>query len=125
MIIIVLVVDLNWSKKNYQNARAVTKMFQSGQTFADIVATNSKRDKMKIIDINNKIKLKHHKGLTLKRWSKFRFCEQMANVDAEVGRTISWCKKDSKLSQLAFERALELLNLTITDPKTSQRTLPH
>jgi len=45
----------------------------------------------------------------------------MANVGSEVHRTISWREKDKKLSKLAFERALELLDLTIEDPKNKSK----
>ncbi len=68
-----------------------------------------------------KIKLKHHKGLTLKRWSEFRFCEQMANIGSEVERTIKWRDKDRKYSKMAFERCLELVDLTVADPKNKNR----
>jgi hypothetical protein len=76
---------------------------------------------MKIIDQNNKIKLKYHKGLTLKHWSEFNFNEQMANIGADVGRAINWREKDKKYSKQSFERALELLDLTIQDPKNKNR----
>jgi hypothetical protein len=55
------------------------------------------------------------------RWFKFSLAEQMANIGAEVGRTISWRNKDKKNSRMAFERALELLDLTIEDPKNKRR----
>lgn len=58
-----------------------------------------------------------HKNLAAGRWLEFSFIEQMANVGTEIGRAITWKKKDEKLSQLAFERGLELLELTIQDPK--------
>lgn len=58
-----------------------------------------------------------HKNLAGGRWFDFSLAEQMANVGAEVGRAINWREKDEKLSQLAFERGLELLDLTIQDPK--------
>ncbi len=58
-----------------------------------------------------------HKNLS-KRWENFSLAEQMANVGAEVGRTISWRRKnDQKMSKNAFYRALELLDFTIDDKK--------
>lgn len=40
--------------------------------------------------------------------------EQMANVGSEVERALNWrAKNNSAYSQKAFERALELLDLTI------------
>ena len=59
------------------------------------------------------MKLLHHKDLTLERWKKLSFCEQMANVGSEVLRAINWRRKNQKYSQLALERALELLDLTL------------
>ncbi|MBI2029874.1 hypothetical protein HYT02_05645 [Candidatus Gottesmanbacteria bacterium] len=52
------------------------------------------------------------------RWHTFSRDEQMANIGAEVGRTINWRKKGNKeMSKNAFYRALELLDFTIEDPK--------
>ena len=65
--------------------------------------------------------MKLHKDLTSERWYRFNIIEQMANVGAEIGRTINWRKKDSQLSKAAFYRGLELLDLTITDPKNKKR----
>src|SRR3989339_1432212 len=52
------------------------------------------------------------------RWVNFTLLEQMANIGAEVGRTISWRNKNNKeMSKNAFYRALELLDFTIQDSK--------
>jgi len=45
----------------------------------------------------------------------------MANIGAEVGRAINWQEKSPTDSRMAFERALELLDLTIADPKNKKR----
>lgn len=59
-----------------------------------------------------------HKQLAAGRWLKLTFMEQMANIGSEVERTISWKNKgNNDYSQKAFERALELLDLTIGDIK--------
>lgn len=59
-----------------------------------------------------------HKGLAAGRWAQMSFSEQMANVGSEVERTIAWKKKgNDEYSRLAFERALELLDLTIQSVK--------
>lgn len=55
-----------------------------------------------------------------KRWLKFSLLEQMANIGAEIGRAINWREKDKKESQAFFERGLELLDLTINDPKNKK-----
>ncbi|HYK87867.1 MAG TPA: hypothetical protein VE398_03810 [Acidobacteriota bacterium] len=63
-----------------------------------------------------------HRELAAGRWNELTFLEQMANVGAEVGRTISWkAKNRSDFSGRAFERALELLDLTIRDRKNLKR----
>ncbi len=57
--------------------------------------------------------IKYHKGLTLERWARF-FFEKMANVYVEVARAIDFRNRGEKeLSNQAFYRALELLDLTI------------
>ncbi len=62
--------------------------------------------------------LKHHKTLKPEKWFSLRLCEQMANIGSEVERTITWGKKGHrKYADLAFERALELADLTKEDPK--------
>ena len=63
-----------------------------------------------------------HADLTEEKWQRFSFFEQMANVGSEVERAIKWKNKENaEYSQLAFERALELLDLTISDSKNKRR----
>jgi len=63
-----------------------------------------------------------HKSLSEGKWFELSFPVQMANIGSEVHRTINWKNKDNlKYSQQAFERALELLHLTIADPKNKKR----
>ncbi len=64
--------------------------------------------------------MKYHKDLTFSRWNRFTLFEQMANIGSEVFRAINWRNKDPKLTQLSFERALELFDLTIRDSKNKQ-----
>ncbi len=65
--------------------------------------------------------MKLHQDLTASRWHKLNIFEQMANIGAEVGRAINWQEKSPTDSRMAFERALELLDLTIADPKNKKR----
>ena len=63
-----------------------------------------------------------HKQLAAGRWRELSFVEQMANVGSEIERTIIWKKKNNtEYSQRAFERALELLDLTLEDKKNRTR----
>lgn len=64
----------------------------------------------------------YHKGLVSGRWFTFTFVEQMANVGSDVGRALNWkAKNNLPNSQKAFERALELLDLTLMDRKNKGR----
>lgn len=63
----------------------------------------------------------YHKNLASGRWYELNFFEQMANMGSEVERTILWREKNKDYARLAFERALELLDLTISDPKNRSR----
>jgi hypothetical protein len=63
-----------------------------------------------------------HKQLASGRWNELSFVEQMANVGSEVERAISWKNKNNaSFSQKSFERALELLDLTVGDEKNRKR----
>jgi hypothetical protein len=63
-----------------------------------------------------------HKGLLDGKWFTLSLCEQMANIGSEVGRAISWRKKgDLKYSQEAFQRALDLIDLTLKDFRLRKR----
>lgn len=62
-----------------------------------------------------------HKELAKGKWYKLSFFEQMANIGSEIERTINWRLKNKEYSLLAFYRALELLDLTISDKKNANR----
>ena len=63
-----------------------------------------------------------HKQLASGRWFELSLVEQLANVGSDIERTIQRKKKgDLEYSRQAFERALELLDLTIADPKNKGR----
>jgi len=63
-----------------------------------------------------------HKDLADGRWASLSFFEQMANIGSEVIRSINWKNKGNKeFSDLSFERALELFDLTISDKKNIKR----
>ena len=63
-----------------------------------------------------------HKNLAGGKWFELSFPVQMANIGSEVSRAINWKNKNNpEYSQKAFERALELLSLTISDEKNKKR----
>jgi hypothetical protein len=63
-----------------------------------------------------------HKELAAGRWRALSFLEQMANIGSEIERTITWrCKGNNEYALRAFERALELLDLTIQDHNNKHR----
>jgi hypothetical protein len=63
-----------------------------------------------------------HKDLAAGRWFELSLMEQLANVGADVERTIRWKQRGAmEDSKMAFARALDLLDLTIADPKNEKR----
>ena len=64
-----------------------------------------------------------HKDLAAGRWEKMTLCEQMANIGSEVSRALNWQKKGKKdLSLKAVDRALELLDLSLSCVRPFSRT---
>ncbi len=62
-----------------------------------------------------------HRDLAAGRWGQFSLAEQLANVGSEVGRMLRWRGRDARLMTGAFERALELLDLTLADRRWRDR----
>lgn len=59
-----------------------------------------------------------HKSLAAGRWQQMPFLEQMANIGSEVERALNWqAKKNPVYCRRAFERALELIDLTLAEVK--------
>ena len=59
-----------------------------------------------------------HKDLAAGRWSQLSFLEHMANIGSEVERALNWrIKKNADYTQKAFERSLELIDLTLENEK--------
>ena len=64
----------------------------------------------------------YHKNLSTGDWETLSFAKQMANIGSEVERSIKWRSKNHpERSQLAFFRAIELMDFTISDKKNLQR----
>lgn len=63
-----------------------------------------------------------HEDLAAGRWLALSLVEQLAHVGSEVERTIRWRDRgNAEYARRAFERALELLDLTIGDVKHRSR----
>ncbi len=62
-----------------------------------------------------------HASLAGGRWFTMPLVEQLAHVGSEVGRMLRWKEKNPQNCEKAFCRALELLDLTIQDPRWKGR----
>ena len=63
-----------------------------------------------------------HAGLAQGRWLHLTFVEQMANIGSEVERSLNWRTKNNlPYAEKAFERALELMDLTLGDARNLKR----
>lgn len=58
-----------------------------------------------------------HKTLAQGRWYTLTLAEQLGNIGGEVSRTRSAMGKDPARFDRAFERALELFDLTLADSR--------
>ncbi|MCK4807388.1 MAG: hypothetical protein KAT09_07065 [Candidatus Aegiribacteria sp.] len=61
-----------------------------------------------------------HKDSAAGNWWKLSLYEQLGNVGSEVGRALRWKTRNPQISQGAFERALDLMDLTLDDPRHRQ-----
>lgn len=55
--------------------------------------------------------------MELNRWEKFNKHEQLLMIGSEFMRAKTWQRKDQEKFLSALERALELIDLTLSDPK--------
>ncbi|OGW68088.1 MAG: hypothetical protein A3H49_11805 [Nitrospirae bacterium RIFCSPLOWO2_02_FULL_62_14] len=62
-----------------------------------------------------------HKELAAGGWQRLSLAEQLANVGSEVGRMRRWHGHNPEVCERAFLRALELLDLTLSDTRWSGR----
>ena len=58
-----------------------------------------------------------HKKLAEGGWQKFSLAEQLGNIGSEVSRARKWQKRDDATFWGAVWRALELFDLTLSDPR--------
>ncbi len=62
-----------------------------------------------------------HKDLAEGHWRDLSLSEQLGNIGSEVSRARKWKEKDDKIFEGACERALELFDLTLSDPRWKGR----
>lgn len=58
-----------------------------------------------------------HAGLADGQWGKMSFAEQMGNIGSEVSRALKWFEKNPARFEASFERALELIDLSIRETR--------
>ena len=62
-----------------------------------------------------------HSSLASGKWFELTMPEQLGNIGSEVSRAMRWQEKNEKLFAGAMERALELFDLTLQDPRWKHR----
>jgi hypothetical protein len=63
------------------------------------------------------MKTLHHGPEFAERWFTLSLVEQLGSVGGEVSRTLNWRYRNDGIAQRALERALELIDLTLDDPR--------
>ena len=58
-----------------------------------------------------------HREMAAGRWWQLTLAEQLGHVGSEVSRTLRWKSRDPRVAREALERALELIDLTLDDPR--------
>ena len=60
--------------------------------------------------------LRHGDGFC-ERWHALSLAQQLGNAGSEVSRALKWRSRNPAIAQGALERALELIDLTLDDPR--------
>jgi hypothetical protein len=63
-----------------------------------------------------------HRELAEGRWHTLSLAEQLGNVGSEVSRTLKWRTRNPEIARRSLERALELIDLTLDDPRLRATT---
>lgn len=61
-----------------------------------------------------------HRDLAGGRWHNLSLAEQFGNIGSEVSRAVRWSAKNPEAARGALYRALELIDLTLDDPRHRQ-----
>jgi hypothetical protein len=58
-----------------------------------------------------------HRELAAGRWWTLTLADQLANVGSEISRAVRWRERNVEMARGALHRGLELLDLTLADPR--------
>lgn len=58
-----------------------------------------------------------HKGLATGRWQTMTLMEQLANISSELHRALAFQRRPDDRFENARDRTIELLDLSVTDPR--------
>lgn len=61
-----------------------------------------------------------HRDLAAGRWRELSLAEQLGHIGSEVSRASRWMGRNEQMARGALERALELFDLTLDDPRHRQ-----
>ena len=61
-----------------------------------------------------------HRDLSAGRWWQLSLAEQLGHVGSEISRAVRWTSRNPEVARGALYRALELLDLTLADPRLRQ-----
>jgi hypothetical protein len=58
-----------------------------------------------------------HRDLASGRWQELSLAEQLGNVGSEISRAVKWTGRNPEIARGALERALDLFDLMLDDPR--------
>lgn len=58
-----------------------------------------------------------HRDLASGRWHQLSLAQQLGNIGSEISRASKWRDRNPDIARNAFERALELVDFTLDDPR--------
>ena len=61
-----------------------------------------------------------HQDLASGRWYGLSLAQQLGNIGSEVSRAIKWTSRNPDTARTALYRALDLIDLTLDDPRHRQ-----
>jgi hypothetical protein len=61
-----------------------------------------------------------HRDLAGGRWWRMSLADQLGHIGSEIGRAARWGARHPDVARGALHRALELLDLTLADPRQRQ-----